>query len=315
MPFPQFKKTECVLYALVILFMFAPLASGQGYSDSQFFSARQSDGMVDRLSRGEISATSRPAKLSDEVRYSSPGLRQEPYEPQRRGVLDDGIGSDRLGDDTVVALRPQPMSVRQASFETGEPLRSAAHAEPIPLRTRQELDRLNAQDHYQSFIQRESGGGGEQPKADATAMITKIGINLLFVLALAVGGILCVKQIQKGKGLGKAAPRADLQGLKIDQVLQVTRGVSLYLVDSMASKILVAVDGGGIKSVNVLPSRFEDELEDPEAFSRQRESVATRSGGSESTRGGSRRGINKTSTSDIDENLIKLLLTKSKEAA
>ena len=133
--------------------------------------------------------------------------------------------------------------------------------------------------------------------------------------AMAFAAILFVRQIQKGKANAKQELPAGLSGLKIDQTLQVTRGVSLYLVDSMASKILVAVDSGGIKSVNVLPSRFEDELEEPEAFSRQRDSEPTRSAATPAGRQASRRSLNKTSTSDIDENLIKLLLTKSREAS
>ncbi|MCA9138793.1 MAG: hypothetical protein KDB00_18605 [Planctomycetales bacterium] len=216
--------------------------------------------------------------------------------------------------DRAIALRPEPMSVRQASYEPVEQRRSFINSERQQAQSRQDLNRINAQEHLQSFIQRENAEPATD-KASATDMITRIGVNLVLVLALAVGGILLIKQIQKGRtGVGGSAP-ADLAGLKIDQVLQVTRGVSLYLVDSMASKILVAVDGGGIKSVNVLPARFEDELDEPEAFSRKREAVTGRTMEDGPGRQSSRRRINKTSSSDIDDNLIKMLLSKSKEAA
>jgi flagellar biogenesis protein FliO len=178
-------------------------------------------------------------------------------------------------------------------------------------------------------------------------MITRIGVNLMFVLALAVGGILTFKFMQKGKWSAKSEPPSDLAGLKIDQVLSVTRGVSLYLVDGLSAKILVAVDAGGIKSVNLMPAHFEDALDDPEAFSRARpeaservnerasERVNERAVGRASqqadrqpdSRGSQRRGerggepsgskrrLDQSSSSEIDENLIKLLLSKSKEAA
>ena len=226
--------------------------------------------------------------------------------------------------DSVMTLRPQAMSVRQASFESNEPLGEFHDGARTQNRSRQELDRLNAEEHRQSFIVRENAAPQES-QVEATEMITRVGINLAFVLALAIGGILMLKQFQKGRVATKRGAPSELSGLKIDQVLQVTRGVSLYLVDSMASKILVAVDAGGIKSVNVLPSRFEDQLDDVEEFSSRRESQAARGGlgdsvrqessRQESSRQGSRRGINKTSSSDIDENLIKLLLTKSRDTA
>ncbi|QDV81558.1 hypothetical protein [Planctomycetes bacterium TBK1r] len=310
MPFRFTQKSMCVFYALLISSSLATVAHGQRYAEPESRSSRQLGGMVDQLSRGESTVSIRRGVLSGDIgSVDRDGRSDIPVSPLRpSGNRLDG------GAEQVVALRPQPMSVRQASFESNDHLNDLYSGQQHELQSRQSLDRLNAQDHYQSFIERENAAP-EAEQADATEMISRIGINLVFVLALAVGGILFVRQIQKGKQGGRQDTPADLAGLKIDQVLQVTRGVSLYLVDSMASKILVAVDGGGIKSVSVLPSRFEDALEEPEAFGRQKESEAARAGGNVASRQASRRSVNKTSSSEIDENLIRLLLTKSKEAA
>ncbi|QEF98522.1 hypothetical protein Mal15_25740 [Stieleria maiorica] len=324
MPFRFTQKTKCVFYALLVSSTLGTLAHGQGYADSRGYadgqpyadnrglnriesrSSRHS-GMVDQLSRGESTVSIRRPVLSGDIGT---------VERDTRSVIPESPLRPSAGGEPVVALRPQPMSVRQANFESSDQLGGLYSDEQAQLQSRQQLDRLNAQEHYQSFIEREQAAAPSE-KADATEMLSRIGINLVFVLALAVGGILFVRQLQKGKQGSKATTPTDLAGLKIDQVLQVTRGVSLYLVDSMASKILVAVDGGGIKSVSVLPSRFEDELDDPEAFSRPKEpdALAARAGGTNATRQASRRSVNKTSSSEIDENLIRLLLSKSKEAA
>lgn len=304
MPLSLSSKSMCVLYALLFSLTLSQAAVAQGYNEAPYRSHQQSGGLVDRLSSGQI------AKRSVREEYS--GAYQSSLRPERSNVLDNPFGSQQV--ERAIALRPEPMSVRQASYEPVEQESGFIAAERNQAQSRQDLNRLNAQEHLQSFIERENTEP-VQAKANATDMITRIGVNLVFVLALAVGGILLVKQIQKGRVGGVSGPPADLAGLKIDQVLQVTRGVSLYLVDSTASKILVAVDGGGIKSVNVLPGRFEDELDEPEAFSRNRESVTDRNADDAVGRQSSRRRVNKASTSDIDDNLIKLLLSKSKEAA
>lgn len=307
MPSTTNSKSTCVFYALLFLLTNFSYSSAQNPIELREIDSRQYErvsagGFVDRLSSGVPQTTSRETQFvqraSHPYRDSAPELSASPLRT--------------AGVETAVTLRPQTMSVRHANFE---PISQAGERfDPMQTESRQSLDRMNAEDHLQSFIDRENAGAPEE-KVNASDMVTKIGVNLIFVLALAVGGIMLVKHFQKGKlGSGSETP-AGLTGLKIDQVLQVTRGVSLYLVDGMSSKVLVAVDSGGIKSVNVLPSRFEDELEEPEAFSRARDPEPAGYQSAVSQRQSSRRGINKTSTSEIDENLIKLLLTKSKEAA
>lgn len=314
MPFRSIAKLVCVFYALLISVYDSEVASAQGYADMQSRSGRPVGGIVDQLSRG-------PSPVSRD--QSTGTLRQAEYSTDIRsgtsnaGSLNAGSGfyprDLRGGGESVVALRPQPMSVQQANFESNDGRNGFLDQQETKARSREELDRMNSEHPFQSFIDRENASTKEEAKAETSQLITRIGINLAFVLALGVGAILMFRQFQKGKSGARNQTPADLAGLKIDQVLQVTRGVSLYLVDSMASKILVAVDAGGIKSVNVLPSRFEDELEEPEAFSRHNETSLARSGGSE--RSQSRRSINKSSSTDIDDNLIKMLLSKSKEAA
>ena len=311
MPSKTILKMTCVFYAL--------LWSLTNYSDScaqdrielRDIESRHDErepvgGFVERLSRGA------PDTMRDESRYA-PRISQS----YREGVTGFNENAPRISEaDAAVTLRPQAMSVRpsirQASFEPAE--RAEESYEPLRAESRQSIDRINAEDHLQSFIERENAGT-PQESVNASDMVTKIGVNLVFVLALAVGCVLLIKHFQKGKlAAGNVTPEG-LTGLKIDQVLQVTRGVSLYLVDGMSSKVLVAVDSGGIKSVNVLPTRFEDELEQPEAFSRSRETEPVESRPVMSQRRSSRRSVNEASTSEIDENLIKLLLTKAREAA
>ena len=319
MPFRSIAKLVCVFYALLISVYHSDVANAQGYADMQSRSGRPVGGIVDQLSRGQSPVSRdqstgalRQAEYSTDIRGGTPNAGS-----LNAGALNAGSGfyprDLRGGGDSVVALRPQPMSVQQANFESNDSRNGFLGQQETKARSREELDRMNAEHPFQSFIDRENASPKEEAKAETSQMITRIGINLAFVLALGVGAILMFRQFQKGKSGARNQTPADLAGLKIDQVLQVTRGVSLYLVDSMASKILVAVDAGGIKSVNVLPSRFEDELEEPEAFSRHNETSLARSGGAERSR--SRRSINKSSSTDIDENLIKMLLSKSKEAA
>lgn len=324
MPFSRTAKSMCVFYALLISCTLQTVASGQNYSgqnysgrsdsgqsysrqnyssESDLRSNRNYDGMLDQLSRGESTVTLRRSQFPEDLAPLRRDDRTAQLESRLRPIN---------GAEDAVTLRPQPMSVRQTSFETTDQSDSFYSGQSLREQSQQTLDRMNAEEQFQSFIDRENAAL-PQEKENPTDFVTRIGVNLVFVLALAIGVLLTVRVFQKGKLDPKKQVPADLAGLKIDQVLQVTRGVSLYLVDSVASKILVAVDGGGIKSVNVLPARFEDELDEPEAFSRASDSP--RSAATAAQRQSSRRGINTTSTSDIDENLIKLLLSKSKEAA
>jgi flagellar biogenesis protein FliO len=312
MPSRSIRKSKCVFYALVLGVCCQSIAATQQANAQQGYteSGRQSfSGIVERLSQDATSAPARQLRGGTRPVEPADVDGGRPFPSQRL----------RVAEDDVVALRPQPMSVRQTSYESApaEPRAEPRFAVSDDGGSREALDRLNAQEHLQSFIERESAAPPGGDKIDPAEMVSRIGVNLLFVLALAVGGILLFKQLQKSKGSGSPETPAGLNGLKIDQVLQVSRGVSLYLVDSAASKVLVAVDGGGIKSVNVLPPRFADTLDQPDAFAAaaDAEPEAEQPAPSREARRVGRHRVDETSSSEIDQNLIKLLLSKSKQAA
>ncbi len=305
MPSRSIATWKRVFHALVLGLCCQPIAAAQQGPSSG--GERQSfGGIVERWSRDGSAAESTPLPTGLRSPENQTGFdNRQAYPGQRL----------RVAEDDVVALRPQPMSVRQTGYESAP----AGDRFPPPGDggSRETVDRLHAQEHLQSFIERESAATPAGDKIDASEMISRIGVNLMFVLALAVGGILLFKQLQKGKTAAAAETPAGLNGLKIDQVLQVSRGVSLYLVDSAASKVLVAVDGGGIKSVNVLPPRFADTLDQPETLAAggEAEPEPEPAAAAKETRRAGRRRLDETSSSEIDQNLIKLLLSQSKQAA
>ena len=218
-------------------------------------------------------------------------------------------------------MRPNGMSVRTATFETIDPAPSGGHSTgstPLPNELRRDLGLQNSESHLQSFIDREQASPDNET-ARTTELVSKIGINLLFVLAIAIAVVLSIRAFQKGK-VGAVVTEADgFAGLKIDQVLRVTRGVSLYLIDGPQSKVLVAIDSGGIKSVHLMPGDFADGLEDPDAFIGEMKRASQVDPPATSTepisRRASRQKVDTTSSSAIDENLIRLLLNQSNKAA
>jgi hypothetical protein len=147
---------------------------------------------------------------------------------------------------------------------------------------------------------------------------------LVFVLAIAFAGILLFRQVQRGKGREKTRVPDALKELAVEQVLNLNRGASLYVVDGFSSKVLVAVDSGGIKSVDILHRSFEDALEQAPAFSSPAEEQNKLP--PEATRQTTRRErraraqqverINQEEpTPELDEKLIKMLLSNSRKAA
>ncbi len=198
----------------------------------------------------------------------------------------------------------------------------------IPNETLEQWSANRQSEAAPSFLEREQSQV-DPVVADSRDTISRIGVNLVFVLAIAIGGILLVKQFYRGNQTIAANTPTSLQGLKISQVLRISRHVQLYLVDGATSKVLVAVDAGGIKSVNVLPGHFEDSLDDPAAFSledslavyREPEPApepvklsraaarAAREPVSSHVAPGHR--IDQESSPELDEKLIKMLLSKS----
>ncbi|WP_149499306.1 hypothetical protein [Roseiconus lacunae] len=253
------------------------------------------------------------------------GGRVVDSESPRRSQRDSG-GLFASDHESAVTLRPQPMTVRRASYEdvSSDSIGSTA------VQSRQNLNARNAQSHYESFIDRENAES-EPSKSNAKVsdMVTKIAINLCFVLALAVAGLLAYRMIQNGKYSASRVRPSEQSKLKIHQVLEVSRGVNLYLVDGMSSRVLVAVDPTGIKSVNVLPGRFEDALDDAdvdlhtfaaeqsvaEALAEPDEPPTIKLSRAERRKQKQTSTVDQTSTKEIDENLIRMLLAKGNKAA
>lgn len=253
------------------------------------------------------------------------GGRVVDSESPRRSQRDSG-GLFASDHESAVTLRPQPMTVRRASYEdvSSDSIGSTA------VQSRQNLNARNAQSHYESFIDRENAESeSSKSNAKVSDMVTKIAINLGFVLALAFAGLLAYRMIQKGKYSASRVRPSEQSKLKIHQVLEVSRGVNLYLVDGMSSRVLVAVDPTGIKSVNVLPGRFEDALDDAdvdlhtfaaeqsvaEALAEPDEPPTIKLSRAERRKQKQTSTVDQTSTKEIDENLIRMLLAKGNKAA
>lgn len=113
-----------------------------------------------------------------------------------------------------------------------------------------------------SFIQREESASDGKSKGNSTTdTITRIAVNLVFVLSVAVGCILLAKQWFQLKKGGIAGTPKELAGFKVIQVVTLSRGAALHLVEGNNSRFLVAIDASGIKSVNPVHSSFENQLE------------------------------------------------------
>ncbi|MCC9602939.1 hypothetical protein LOC67_20510 [Stieleria sp. JC731] len=317
----------------------------QGYSSSnlrsQEYQTRQSqtrrfEGIIDQLSTDPNTTRSSQSR-EDLGRSFNPS---QSASPNNRGLATNGlrpIDDDRMsGRESVlsnqssyggplrdereqaVTLRPRPMTVRRASYEDVTPSQVVTE----PLQANRELAQRNTQSHYDSFIEREKqAAGSSTANANATEMIKKIAINLCFVLALAIAGILVYRLIQKGKFANPVDQLRSQGKLKIHQVLEVSRGVNLYLVDGMNSRVLVAVDPSGIKSVNVLPGSFEDAMDETDAYDVANEieepiaQPTIKLSRAERRKQAAAPTLDQTSSKEIDENLIKMLLAKGSSAA
>ncbi|MEO1526928.1 MAG: hypothetical protein AAFX06_15935 [Planctomycetota bacterium] len=175
-----------------------------------------------------------------------------------------------------------------------------------------------------SFIERERSESAARETAQE--LIMRIGINLGFVLALGIGGVLIYKQVQRGK----PAAIGDLQELKVCQTLRLTTGASIYVVEGFGKKFLVAIDANGIKSVEVLNASFHQTMEQAEPYEdlELEDAVASFARGQRerevSPRGKRARRREQQEqarrereepTSELDAKLINLLLQRTKQAA
>ena len=244
----------------------------------------------------------------------------------------------------------RPQAALNGEFDSN-PQRSSARQTPDGF-----YQTLGAEAKNESFLDREKAtGNGDADKN--FQLISRLGLNLAIVLGLALAAILAIKLFMKSGG-SRTSRDAAFNGLKIDQVLQVAKGASLYLVDGAENKMLVAVDSGGIKSVNVLPNHDNESLEEDEherfeeddqheshtqdfhaalnqeqnrhqqysdlrqLQQNQERTTPNRTAAAsdpvrEQTPRAQRRAqqVNQQSDSQIDENLIRMLLSKSRQTA
>ncbi|QDT10260.1 flagellar biosynthetic protein FliO [Planctomycetes bacterium K23_9] len=178
----------------------------------------------------------------------------------------------------------------------------------------EELLGLQDQASAESFLAKEQSEPTNDTKSTA-ALIKKISINLMFVLAAAFGFLLLVKQWQKGKSGGKAVVEQKNDALNVSQILPLSNGASLHVVQGSENKFLVAIDSGGIKSVNVLTGSFEDAMTQVETRQQRRQSSRHEPVGQRTTDRVVET-IDPTDVpSEIDEKLIKMLLQRAPQAA
>jgi hypothetical protein len=168
-----------------------------------------------------------------------------------------------------------------------------------------------------SFIEREKASD-PATRGSAQALITKISINLCFVLALAVGFVLFARQWQKSKTTLQPKAAAAGDSLCLRQSLTLTAGASLHIVEGFEHKFLVAMDASGIKSVKVLNPSFAEAFDQSETMPEASEAPATLPIAPEPRAAEAHDPDpigNDQSSAEIDEKLIKLLLRSSHRAA
>jgi flagellar biogenesis protein FliO len=170
-----------------------------------------------------------------------------------------------------------------------------------------------------SFIDRESAESvsPDAGEANGTAVLVKrISINLMFVLAIAFGVLLLIRQWQKGRSVRPSKDQRAQDALNVCQIIPLANGASLHVVQGTENKFVVAIDGGGIKSVNVLSASFEDTMTQVETREQRRQSRQSKPQLAQHTASPSLGAVEQNEfdpnedTTEIDEKLIKLLLQR-----
>jgi flagellar biogenesis protein FliO len=124
-------------------------------------------------------------------------------------------------------------------------------------------------DNLQSTQPAENSGKPEQQNLGQ--LISKLGMNLAFVLFLAIGGVLAAKQwIKPGSPAMRktsTSAKTETPSMQIIDTLRIDSKTTLRLIECDDSRVLVATDAAGIKSVNLLTPSFDHALlNDVEAF-------------------------------------------------
>ena len=184
---------------------------------------------------------------------------------------------------------------------------------------------------YQSFIERErQQADAPTATANTSDLVTRLGVNLVFVLVCAAGVLLLIKQWQKGQSSKPSHPPHDPiapHDLRVLQVLRLDNGASLQVVDISGSPFLVAIDSTGIKSVKPLVLDFDDAmLRTDQRHSNDRVRPSDRVHSRERARSSDTQRkrireqqdepvVHDDASAAIDQKLIKLLLENAKQAA
>ena len=226
------------------------------------------------------------------------------------------VASDRLEARRAAMLEPTPLqqsnAFRQIPDTRDSHVGQALYAEPSqPTESRQVMGERILQhpadleprfDAKQSFIQREQTNR-PQAQANGPELIRRLGINLIFVLACAAGVLLVIKQWQSNRQNSPANAAGKEGAIVINQVQKLAHGASLQVVEVVGNQFLVAMDATGIRSVKPLVQGFDQTLDRASNFEHEQ-----RLAPSEPV-------VHDESTAEIDENLIRLLLSSSKRAA
>ena len=278
----------------------------------------------------DVQSTKAPAPIKEKT---IPDLRDFLPSQLKRATTqttrEPSIPSLSEQSQTVPERAVQPASYLAESIPTEKPIpeRMKARGEGYSRSMREPLEdesflkrefQKAQASQRESFIETESSE--EETQASPTMqLVYRISGNLIFVLAIAVAFVFMLKQWQKGKQSAAKSGDLALSSLQVIQVVPLSRGASLHLVQSGQTQFVVAIDAAGIKSVNVLNRSFDQEMAEldlptdaivPGVDSR-RDAPVERAPARRVER---TRVTNKEATSEIDEQLIEMLL-RAKQSA
>ncbi|MGB7345736.1 MAG: hypothetical protein WBD20_16085 [Pirellulaceae bacterium] len=268
-----------------------------------------------RATQSAVQPTADSSLASNGLRTAADQLRPAPSQPRQREFSNSIDPAYYAREQLQASATPQPSTNPSSDEAWDRILRSSSaggnhDSGVVPVSA--ETDARFGE----SFIEQEKADPTKQDQSTA-ALIKKISINLMFVLAFAFGVLMLIKQLQKGRGVGKKKMVANsaLEDLNVSQVLPLTNGASLHVVEGNQNKFLVAIDASGIKSVNILGASnvqiasFDDTMRQVETRQQRRETKQK----DEPT---TYKFVdpNEDST-EIDEKLIKMLLQRSSSVA
>lgn len=253
------------------------------------------------LAQNPLRAQSTQHPSTSQQPHFTQSTRNAPNNQYQTGMI-DRLSRNRQPDAELRNEYSSPNSIAQASYNS--PVESESQlAKPTT-----DFSSLNADTTglaepktktEMNFIERDNIEAA-QPQDDASAdpqqnlgqLISKLGMNLAFVLFLAIGGILAAKQWMKPPQKGQSKNRflnseesSHSDSMQVLETLRIDGKTTLHLIECGTSKVLVATDAVGLKSINLLTPSFESTLQyqaddfeaaNPQSFSRHREETIER---------------------------------------